>query len=103
VGRGAAIEALSAITEVAVDAGKQAEVTLTIDPEYPFQTDPRRQGVIAGTVLDEFGDPLEGAAVRLWHPTGTWRLLEQIGPVMKTDDRGRISWRSVTAVPRHLP
>ena len=41
-------EALSEPVEVDVKTGGQATVTLTAEPEYPFQTDPRRQGVIAG-------------------------------------------------------
>lgn len=54
----------------------------------------QRPGSIAGTVRDEFGEPVEGIVVELWQPrTGAGRSLllpaAFLPAVVRTDDRGR--------------
>ena len=51
-----------------------------------------RPAVITGRVLDEFGEPYDGAAVSMWqirHDAGRRRLVGTSYSVNETDDRGR--------------
>jgi hypothetical protein len=90
-------EPRSDVVDVDLHAGEQAELTLTLGADNPSSIDPRSQSAITGVVTDQSGDPVEGAVVRLWHPTGMSRQLQLTGRVMRTDDRGRYRLFGVSA------
>jgi hypothetical protein len=79
-------EAASNIVTVTPAAGEHADVTLTHAApsiEFPFS----EGGVVSGTLIDEFGEPVEGARVTLL-ATGTSGISHMTGSAI-ADDLGR--------------
>ena len=84
------IQVLAEPVVVDVPVGGDVSVTLRQQQGATFGMQPQGNGVIAGRILDNVGEPIEGARVRLWRapPTGSG-LLTQKGPAAVTDDLGR--------------
>ena len=84
------IRVLADTVVVDVAVGEDVSVTLRQQTGTTFGMQPQGDGVIAGRILDNVGEPIAGARVRLWRapPTGSG-LLAQKGPAAITDDLGR--------------
>lgn len=82
-------QALSGIMPVDVVAGGETQVTLhqsTKRPDSTFDS----HGSLSGTVVDEFGDPMERVRVRAWRRSATTATpARQTGAAATTDDRGQ--------------
>jgi hypothetical protein len=87
----AAAPALSAIASVDLRAGEEAPVLLTHGRRAVTPPDAPIAGAAAGSVVDEFGEPVEGIAVRLWRVRFAEgrNVAEPSVLVRRTDDRGQ--------------
>lgn len=82
-------QALSGINPIDVVAGAETPITLqqtTRRPESTFNS----HGSLSGTIVDEFGDPVERVRVRAWRGSSNpATLARQTGASATTDDRGQ--------------
>jgi protocatechuate 3,4-dioxygenase beta subunit len=80
-------QALSGITTVDVVGGGETQVTLqqsTNRAAFPSG------GTLSGSVIDEFGEPVERMRVRAWRvPSALGGTAQQTGAAATTDDRGQ--------------
>jgi protocatechuate 3,4-dioxygenase beta subunit len=88
---GAQAQALSEVVRVELRAGEEMPVALIHRRRAVSPPDAPIAGAVAGVVLDEFAEPVEGVAVRLWRvrffedrPVAEPTVLER-----RTDDRGQ--------------
>ena len=84
-------QALSEIVRVELRAGEETPVVLTHRRRAVTPPDEPIAGAIAGVVLDEFAEPVEGVAVRLWRVrfSGDRSIAEPDFVERRTDDRGQ--------------
>jgi protocatechuate 3,4-dioxygenase beta subunit len=88
---GAQAQALSDLVRVDLRAGEETPVMLTHRRRAVSPPDAPIAGAIAGVVLDEFAEPVEGVAVRLWRVrfAGDRNVAEPTVLERRTDDRGQ--------------
>jgi hypothetical protein len=82
--------------------GRPAEVTITDRPVLSgINVEMQRPSAVIGSVVDHFGEPMEGLTVELWRPvlSDGRRMLKrpEAVPPRRTDDRGRYRLFRVTA------
>lgn len=87
----AQVRPLSDLVRVEIGAGQEVPVTLMHRRRAVTPPDAPTGGAVAGVVLDEFGEPVEGVTVRLWQVrfVGDRVTAESTAAERRTDDRGQ--------------
>jgi hypothetical protein len=82
---------MSPVTSVDLATGGQATSLLVYQTYAVLPPDAPIGGFVSGMVVDEFGDPMAGVAVRLWHLrySADRYFAQPVGVPRLTDDRGR--------------
>ncbi len=82
---------ISDLVRADLGAGEEAQVRLTHRRRAVSPPDAPIAGAVTGVVLDEFAEPVEGVAVRLWRVrfAGARSVAEPMVLVRQTDDRGQ--------------
>lgn len=89
--RGAPTRALSTIESIDIRPGQDGHVVLAHHARAVSPPDEPIAGAIAGEVVDEYGEPMEGVTVRAWRLRYVQDRyeLQDAGAVRDTDDLGR--------------
>jgi hypothetical protein len=84
------LEPTSEEVVVEVEAGQPADIALVHNGTLPFRS-PNVNSVVTGTLVDEYGEPVEGVMVILRVPLVPADAAGRVGPIAssRSDDRGQ--------------